>query len=68
VAPAFIDTPGTSAGREGLDATVRDELITMMGEAKPLGRIGVPDDVARVVLRERSCLADDREHARRRCR
>jgi NAD(P)-dependent dehydrogenase (short-subunit alcohol dehydrogenase family) len=25
-------------------------MITKMGEAKPLGRIGVPDDVARVVL------------------
>ena len=50
VAPTYIDTPGTAAGREALQATDREEMIRQLGAAKPLGRIGVPDDVARVVL------------------
>jgi NAD(P)-dependent dehydrogenase (short-subunit alcohol dehydrogenase family) len=50
VAPTFIDTPGTGAGRDASQEGSRREQIKQMGAAKPLGRIGVPDDVARVVL------------------
>jgi NAD(P)-dependent dehydrogenase (short-subunit alcohol dehydrogenase family) len=50
VAPTFIDTPGTAAGREALKAAGHGDMIEQMAVAKPLGRIGIPDDVARVVL------------------
>jgi len=50
VAPTYIDTPGTAAGREALEAAGRGDLIEQMVATKPLGRMGVPDDVARVVL------------------
>lgn len=50
VAPTFIETPGTAAGREALKVADREDVMKRMGAAKPLGRVGVPDDVARVVL------------------
>ncbi len=50
VAPTFIDTPGTAEGREALETAGRGDMIEQMAAAKPLGRTGVPDDVARVVL------------------
>lgn len=48
VAPTVTLTPGLEAGRESLEAAgfVLDEL----GARLPLGRVAVPDDVARVVL------------------
>jgi NAD(P)-dependent dehydrogenase (short-subunit alcohol dehydrogenase family) len=50
VAPTFIETPGTRARRADLDDSAYREFIERTGAAKPLGRVGVPDDVARVVL------------------
>ncbi len=50
VAPTFIETPGTRARRADLDDSAYREFIERTGATKPLGRVGVPDDVARVVL------------------
>ncbi len=50
VAPTFTETPGTRARRPDLDDSAYREFIQRTGAAKPLGRVGVPDDVARVVL------------------
>lgn len=55
VAPTFIDTPGTRAGHERLEAAGLGDLIESVAAGKPLGRTGVPDDVARVVL---FCVSD----------
>jgi NAD(P)-dependent dehydrogenase (short-subunit alcohol dehydrogenase family) len=48
VAPTVTLTPGLETERESLEAAgfVLDEL----GARLPLGRVAVPDDVARVVL------------------
>jgi NAD(P)-dependent dehydrogenase (short-subunit alcohol dehydrogenase family) len=50
VAPTFIETPGTRERRADLDDSAYREFVQRTGAAKPLGRVGVPDDVARVVL------------------
>jgi NAD(P)-dependent dehydrogenase (short-subunit alcohol dehydrogenase family) len=50
VAPTFIDTPGTRARRQDLDDFAYQQLLKETGARKLLGRVGVPDDVARVVL------------------
>jgi NAD(P)-dependent dehydrogenase (short-subunit alcohol dehydrogenase family) len=50
VAPTFTETPGTRERRSDLDDAAYREFIRRAGAAKPLGRVGVPDDVARVVL------------------
>jgi NAD(P)-dependent dehydrogenase (short-subunit alcohol dehydrogenase family) len=50
VAPTFIETPGTRERRADLDDSEYREFIQRAGAAKALGRVGVPDDVARVVL------------------
>jgi NAD(P)-dependent dehydrogenase (short-subunit alcohol dehydrogenase family) len=50
VAPTFTETPGTRERRSDLDDSAYREFIERAGAAKPLGRVGVPDDVARVVL------------------
>jgi NAD(P)-dependent dehydrogenase (short-subunit alcohol dehydrogenase family) len=50
VAPTFTETPGTRDRRADLDDAAYREFIQRAGAAKPLGRVGVPDDVARVVL------------------
>ena len=50
VAPTFTLTPGTRARRADLDDDAFGEYIERAGAAKPLGRVAVPDDVARVVL------------------
>jgi NAD(P)-dependent dehydrogenase (short-subunit alcohol dehydrogenase family) len=50
VAPTYIDTPGTAAGRQAHMAAGRGDIIEQMAATKPLRRVGVPDDVARVVL------------------
>jgi NAD(P)-dependent dehydrogenase (short-subunit alcohol dehydrogenase family) len=48
VAPTLTETPGVEAKRaEG--AGVSDALVKY-GQALPLGRLGLPDDIARVVL------------------
>jgi NAD(P)-dependent dehydrogenase (short-subunit alcohol dehydrogenase family) len=50
VAPTFIVTPRTRSRRSDLDDRAYEEFISRIGATKPLGRVGVPDDVARVVL------------------
>jgi len=50
VAPTFTETPGTRERRADLDDAAYRDFIQRAGAAKPLGRVGVPDDVARVVL------------------
>lgn len=49
VAPTLIETPGIAEMREvGGEAAV--EQLDQLAGSLPLGRVGVPDDVARVVL------------------
>ncbi len=50
VAPTFTETEGTRARRADLDDDAYRRYIDKVGAAKPLRRVGVPDDVARVVL------------------
>lgn len=50
VAPTLIDTPGIAAGREAFKAAGIGDLLDTMASREPLGRTGVPDDVARVIL------------------
>jgi NAD(P)-dependent dehydrogenase (short-subunit alcohol dehydrogenase family) len=50
VAPTFTETPGTRERRPDLDDSAYRAFIEKVGATKPLGRVGVPDDVARVVL------------------
>ena len=48
VAPTIIDTPGVREQTAPLEAAGLD--VTARAAANPLGRAGVPDDVARVVV------------------
>ena len=48
VAPTIIDTPGVREQTAPLEAAGLD--VTARAAANPLGRAGLPDDVARVVL------------------
>ena len=50
VAPTFTVSPGTRARRADLDDDAYRDYIERVGAAKLLGRVGVPDDVGRVVL------------------
>jgi NAD(P)-dependent dehydrogenase (short-subunit alcohol dehydrogenase family) len=50
VAPTFTVTAGTRARRVDLDDNEFHRYIEATGAVKPLGRVGVPDDVGRVVL------------------
>lgn len=50
VAPTLIETPGIEEGRAAFEAAGLGDLLDQMGARLPLGRVGVPDDVARVVL------------------
>jgi len=53
VSPGGIMTPGTDAAREGLVQSMGlkpEDLINGWVQRVPLGRMGEPDDVARVVL------------------
>jgi NAD(P)-dependent dehydrogenase (short-subunit alcohol dehydrogenase family) len=50
VAPTYIDTPGTEELRATFEAGGHSDLLEQIGAGKPLGRTGVADDVARVVL------------------
>lgn len=54
IAPTLTETPGVAARRE--DAAVREALV-QYGAALPLGRLGLPDDIARAVLFAASDLA-----------
>ena len=55
VAPTVIDTPGMPEGRAAFEKAGLGDIIDAIGAREPLGRAGVPDDVARVVL---FCVSD----------
>lgn len=57
VAPTAIDTPGVESQRAAMAAAGAGDLVEQVASQLPLGRIGVPDDVARVVLFAVSGLA-----------
>jgi NAD(P)-dependent dehydrogenase (short-subunit alcohol dehydrogenase family) len=57
VAPTLIETPGIEAGREAFREAGLGDIIDSYAERLPLGRVGVADDVARVVLFAASDLA-----------
>lgn len=54
VAPSSIETPGTTAVLQAAMSSIKDpatlKALQVFNERIPLGRIGQPDDVARVVL------------------
>jgi NAD(P)-dependent dehydrogenase (short-subunit alcohol dehydrogenase family) len=50
VAATFTVTPGTRARQQDLDDEAYAEYLERLGARKPLRRVLVPDDVARVVL------------------
>ena len=50
IAPTFTVTEGTRARRSDLDDDAYARYVANAGAAMPLGRVGVPDDVGRVVL------------------
>lgn len=49
VAPTLVETPGIDELAAGDDATI-NAMLAQIAARLPLGRAGVPDDVARVVL------------------
>jgi NAD(P)-dependent dehydrogenase (short-subunit alcohol dehydrogenase family) len=57
VAPTAIDTPGVESQREALAQAAGVDLVDQVAKELPLGRIGVSDDIARVVLFAASDLA-----------
>lgn len=50
LAPTIIETPGIEEAKPDFEKLGFDNVIDMMIQALPLGRAGVPDDVARVAL------------------
>jgi NAD(P)-dependent dehydrogenase (short-subunit alcohol dehydrogenase family) len=50
LAPTLIETPGIAEGRAAFAAAGLGDLIDSIAQREPLGRAGVPDDVARVAL------------------
>ncbi|HVN50681.1 MAG TPA: SDR family oxidoreductase, partial [Acidimicrobiales bacterium] len=57
VAPTLIHTPGIDAGRDAFRAAGLGDILDTYAGRLPLGRVGVADDVARVVLFAASDLA-----------
>jgi NAD(P)-dependent dehydrogenase (short-subunit alcohol dehydrogenase family) len=55
VAPTLCDTPGLDEKRPIFEAAGVGDVIERTAAALPLGRIAVPDDVARVVV---FCMSD----------
>lgn len=55
VAPTFCETEGNMAALAALPERVRDEISATL--TSKLGRVGVPDDIARVVLFAASDMA-----------
>jgi len=47
---AFIETPGIEEGRAAFQSAGLGDMLEQMAQREPLGRVGVPDDVARVAL------------------
>jgi NAD(P)-dependent dehydrogenase (short-subunit alcohol dehydrogenase family) len=54
IAPTLVATPGLAERRAEIDADVAG-LEDRLAAQLPLGRIGVPDDIARVAL---FCVSD----------
>jgi NAD(P)-dependent dehydrogenase (short-subunit alcohol dehydrogenase family) len=50
IAPGITYTPGAEESRGALQAAGLGDLMEQMGPRLPLGRLGVPDDIARVAL------------------
>lgn len=50
VAPTAVDTPGVEVLRAGAAAAGVGDIVEQLAATLPLGRIGVADDIARVVL------------------
>jgi len=50
VAPTLIETPGIDANRAAFEEAGLGDVIAGFADRLPLGRVGVPDDVARIVL------------------
>jgi NAD(P)-dependent dehydrogenase (short-subunit alcohol dehydrogenase family) len=50
ISPGTIDTPIVRLAAEQIDAARADELIASWGRLHPLGRVGRPQEVARLVL------------------
>jgi NAD(P)-dependent dehydrogenase (short-subunit alcohol dehydrogenase family) len=50
IAPTMIETEGVKELRKGVDASDFSDAMAAMADAHPLGRIGLPDDIARVAL------------------
>lgn len=50
IAPTLIETPGIEAGRAAFEAAGLGDVLEQMASRLPVGRVGVPDDIARVAL------------------
>jgi NAD(P)-dependent dehydrogenase (short-subunit alcohol dehydrogenase family) len=50
IAPTLIETPGIAQNRAAFEAAGLGDVLSQMAARLPLGRAGVPDDVARVAL------------------
>ena len=50
LAPTLIDTPGIAEGQAAFKAAGMGDVLEQLAQREPLGRAGVPDDVARVAL------------------
>jgi NAD(P)-dependent dehydrogenase (short-subunit alcohol dehydrogenase family) len=50
LAPTLIETPGIEEGRAAFQAAGLGDILEQMAQREPLGRVGVPDDIARVAL------------------
>jgi NAD(P)-dependent dehydrogenase (short-subunit alcohol dehydrogenase family) len=50
IAPTLIETPGIDAGQAAFRAAGLGDMLDSYAQRLPLGRVGVPDDVARVAL------------------
>jgi NAD(P)-dependent dehydrogenase (short-subunit alcohol dehydrogenase family) len=57
VAPTVVDTPGVQANMPVFEAAGVGDLIAAISAQLPLGRTGVPDDIARVIAFLASDLA-----------
>ena len=57
VAPTVVDTPGVQANMPAFEAAGVGDLIASISAQLPLGRTGVPDDIARVIAFLASDLA-----------
>ncbi|MDE3059870.1 MAG: SDR family oxidoreductase [Pseudomonadota bacterium] len=57
LAPTLIKTPGVEKNKPDMDKMAHGDVIKQHAKEIPLGRVGVPDDIARVALFAVSDLA-----------